>query len=79
MITIKFEQEKLFIIGDQKEEQNIKIIELSSKWANEFISEECQGNVDNIFKLLKYDSQSGDLFLVANGAEDDANEEARII
>lgn len=55
LITIKFEDDKLFIIGDIKEEQNIKIIELEKKEAEEFINEECNGNIENIFNLLRFD------------------------
>ena len=33
LVTLKFEANKLFIIGDIEEEQNIKIIELEKKEA----------------------------------------------
>lgn len=37
--------------------------------AEEFITEECNGNVENILNLLKYDSQSGDLYLVGKSLD----------
>ena len=64
LITVKFEGNKLFIIGDIKEEQNIKIIELEKNEAESFLINECNGNVENIFSLLRFDRESGDLYLV---------------
>lgn len=30
----------------------------------DFIAEECGGNVEKVFDLLKYDRETGDLYLV---------------
>ncbi len=63
MVTLRFNKEKMVIVGNHKKPKD-KIIEIPKEEAFAFIECECEGRLEGIFDRLSYDGQEDVLYLI---------------
>ena len=69
LITLRFSSTKLIVIGDLRSEKELKVIEIDKIEALEFIEENCDGDVNKLFDLIRYEENEGCLYLIPRGME----------
>jgi hypothetical protein len=54
IITLRFTASKFVVIGDLRSDKELKVIEIDKAEALEFIEENCEGDINRLFDLIRY-------------------------
>ena len=72
-IRVEYAEGTLKVVGDCKDQKDLKVIEIPRDEAIVFIEKECDGNAERLLEKLKYDRATETLYILSETMDEGLN------